>query len=316
MAKKFVYNPITGKPDLVEVGDGHTVSNDDTLGKLIVTIGSDQYAVAREKIEKPATPTLTAGGTFTRSKTVNISCATSGVTIRYTINGEDPTATTGTVGTSLTLSQDTSAQTKTYIVKAVAVKNGMVSDVATATYNISRQAETPTVTASDDDYSSSRVITLACTTPDAVIHYTTDGSTPTASSAIYDPANKPIIHSTSTVKAIAVLSEWENSSVATATYTVGKITMRYGYAGSTINAAGIASLSGYKKAESSPAGTYTATTATAAYLWICIDPAQSFSSVKSGGFDVPLDAAQTIGSHKCYRSSVEHVAGTITFVIA
>jgi glucosylceramidase len=61
-------------------------------------------------------------------------------------------------------------------------------------------------------------ITLSDTTANSTIYYTTDGSTPTASSTAY--AGPVAIGSTTTVKAIATASGFSASAVASATYTV------------------------------------------------------------------------------------------------
>ena len=141
----YKINPFTGQMD--NVGSSE-IENKASINKLVVTIDGVKYAVARDVIVTPATPTLTAGGTFTRSKTVAINCATTGVTIRYTLDGTDPDLEHGTVGTSVTLNQDTSVESKTYTVKAVAIKNGEVSDVASQTYTINRQVDAPTISVS------------------------------------------------------------------------------------------------------------------------------------------------------------------------
>jgi hypothetical protein len=61
-------------------------------------------------------------------------------------------------------------------------------------------------------------VTISDTTPNSVIFYTTDGTTPTAASPQY---SGPIaVSSTETVEAIAVTSGFSNSSVATAMYTI------------------------------------------------------------------------------------------------
>ena len=61
-------------------------------------------------------------------------------------------------------------------------------------------------------------VTLACTTEGAAIHYTIDGTEPTAESTLY---TEPIvINEATTVKAIAVKDGMEASSVVTAEYTI------------------------------------------------------------------------------------------------
>lgn len=61
-------------------------------------------------------------------------------------------------------------------------------------------------------------VTIACATEGAAIHYTTDGTEPTAASALY---TEPIVITEAvTIKAIAVKEGLENSAVATAEYTI------------------------------------------------------------------------------------------------
>lgn len=75
----------------------------------------------------------------------------------------------------------------------------------------------PTFSISAGNYTSTQNIVISSTTSGAEIHYTTDGSTPTASSTLY---TTPIaVSTTTTIKAIAIKSGMDNSSVASATYT-------------------------------------------------------------------------------------------------
>ena len=73
-------------------------------------------------------------------------------------------------------------------------------------------AVAPTV-ASSDAQNGAVLVTLASTTPGATIHYTMDGSTPTATSQIYQA---PFLVATNlTVKALATASGYSASSVTT-----------------------------------------------------------------------------------------------------
>lgn len=85
---------------------------------------------------KAATPTITAGTTFTESQEVTISCTTEGAEIFYTTDGTAPSASNGTKYTgAFTI-------TTTTTVKAIAIKSGYTnSDVVSATYT--KKSTTP-----------------------------------------------------------------------------------------------------------------------------------------------------------------------------
>ena len=77
---------------------------------------------------------------------------------------------------------------------------------------------TPTFTPAAGTYTEAQNVTIACATDGATIYYTTDGNDPTTSSAVY---SAPIaISQTTTVKAMAVKAGMNNSSIASATYTI------------------------------------------------------------------------------------------------
>lgn len=76
----------------------------------------------------------------------------------------------------------------------------------------------PTFSPAAGTYTSAQNVTLSTETADATIYYTTDGSDPTASSSVYSSAIP--VSSTTTIKAMAVKAGMDNSSVASATYTI------------------------------------------------------------------------------------------------
>jgi len=81
-----------------------------------------------------------------------------------------------------------------------------------------QQAATPTFTPAAGTYASAQNVTLATTTAGATIKYTTDGSTPTASSPTYTgPIN---VSASTTIKAIATKAGMTDSPVAAAAYTI------------------------------------------------------------------------------------------------
>ena len=76
---------------------------------------------------------------------------------------------------------------------------------------------TPTFSPADGTYATAQTVTISCATSGATIYYTTDGTTPSASSTEYNAAIT--INETTTLKAIAIKDDTE-SSVASATYTI------------------------------------------------------------------------------------------------
>ena len=80
---------------------------------------------------------------------------------------------------------------------------------------------TPTFSPAAGAYTSAQNVTISTTTTGATIYYTTDGSEPTTNSSVYSSAIP--VSSTTTIKAIATAAGYDNSSVATATYTIVSI---------------------------------------------------------------------------------------------
>ena len=77
---------------------------------------------------------------------------------------------------------------------------------------------TPTFTPDAGTYYEEQTVSIACTTEDATIHYTLDGSDPTEESPVY---GAPLtISETTTIKAIAMKEGYDNSAIAEATYNI------------------------------------------------------------------------------------------------
>ncbi len=77
---------------------------------------------------------------------------------------------------------------------------------------------TPTFSPEAGAVTEGTTVNISCATDEATIYYTTDGSTPTTSST---SGNSVVINSATTIKAIAVKEDYENSDVAEASYTIG-----------------------------------------------------------------------------------------------
>ena len=82
-----------------------------------------------------------------------------------------------------------------------------------------QQVNTPTFSVPSGSYYGAQSVILACSTPGAVIRYTTDGSTPTASSTQY---TTPLpISATASINAKAFLSGFIDSVMSSASYEIG-----------------------------------------------------------------------------------------------
>jgi hypothetical protein len=160
-----------------------------------------------------ATPSFSpGGGTYNNDQSVLITTSTSGASIRYTLDGSTPTSTTGTLYSGAV------PITASATLKAIAYKAGLTdSAVASSTYTL--QVAPPAFSPAAGTYSTAQSITLTTATTGATIRYTTDGSTPTATTGtVYTGAIA--VNSTTTIKAIGVKTGYSDSSVATAVYTI------------------------------------------------------------------------------------------------
>ena len=159
-------------------------------------------------------------GKVPKGTKVALECATEGAEIRYTINGENPTA-------KSTLYEEAIVITETMTIKAIAIKGDALSEVAAFTYTVEPEiidpetVEKPTSDRPDGVVPVGKTVTLHCE-EGAKIYYTMDGTVPTGKeSELYD--GKPIAlgneAKTIVIKAIAVKGD-AKSEVATFTYTV------------------------------------------------------------------------------------------------
>ena len=161
-----------------------------------------------------------AQGTYSETQNVSFNCSTEGATIYYTTDGTTPTTSCAVYDGPITVSKNTT-------IKAIACCESMAqSAVSTATYTITQTVAKPTFDPVPGNYNDEQTVSIKCKTEGVTIYYTTDGSTPTTSSAVYDE-NKPITiepNKRTVINAIAVKNgtdpdyEWLNSELASGTY--------------------------------------------------------------------------------------------------
>jgi hypothetical protein len=193
-----------------------TVSASETISAIATATNYSNSAVANAAYTiktAAAVPTFSvAAGSYSTLQTVSLLDATPGVTIYYTTNGTTPTTSSAVYVAPIVVSS-------TETINAMAGGTNFASSaVASASYTINGSVATPILSVASGTYSSTQTVALSDTTSGASIYYTTNGSIPTTSSALY---NGPItVSSTETILAIAAAQNYNNSPVATGIYVI------------------------------------------------------------------------------------------------
>jgi hypothetical protein len=158
-------------------------------------------------------PTFSTGtGTYYTPPSVRIGDAVNGARIFYTVDGSTPSASSLVYTTPIKI-------TSTTVLRAIAISPaGVKSSVASDTYTFS-QPYTPTFSTGTGTYHSAPTVKISEGTACAKVYYTTDGSTPTTSSPVYNGVPLQINQNT-TVQAMSQCTEGLKSNLARATYTL------------------------------------------------------------------------------------------------
>jgi glucosylceramidase len=249
------------------------VSTTTTIKAIAAASGFSNSSVASATytitLPVAAAPTFSpAAGTFTAAQSVILADTTTGASIYYTTDGSTPTASSKQYSSAISVSATTT-------IKAIAVASGFSnSSVASATYTINLPAAaTPTFSPAGGSYTTAQNVTLADTTSGASIYYTTDGSTPSASSKLYSAAIP--VSTTTTISAIATAPGASTSAVATATYT---------FPGSASAVSVVLSTDDLSQLMvTQPSVNFTSSTADGGTNTIVIDPTQTYQSMEGFG---------------------------------
>ncbi len=169
-----------------------------------------------------ATPTLSLpGGNYPGPQSVTITTATSGATIRYTLDGSNPTPTNGTL---INATSGTITVSPTVTLKARSFAAGLAdSQIAFADYFLVLPvAATPTFNPVSGNYIGSQDITITTSSAGASLRYTTDGTDPTSTSGtlIASSSGSITIAASGTLKAVAFGSNYITSPIGTANYVI------------------------------------------------------------------------------------------------
>lgn len=156
-------------------------------------------------------------GTYSLEKQVEISCATEGATIRYTLDDSEPNSGSAIYSEPIPVSSD-------LIIKAKAYKKGWTaSPVVSATYTFV-PADTlvaPVFSPAAGVYKEAQHVSISCSSPDAVIRYTTDGEEPDESSTLY--VSPIFVNSSITLKAKAFRPEAVSSPTTSGIYSIAQM---------------------------------------------------------------------------------------------
>ena len=165
-----------------------------------------------------ADPTFTPlAGTYSTAQSVTIATTTSGASIKYTTDGSTPSDVNGLAYLgAINIAANTS-------LKAIAYKTNMLnSNVASSAYTL--KTVVPVMSILTGTYNVPQTVTLSTTTSGAIIKYTIDGSVPSQNNGtVYSGAIA--INTTATLKAIAYKAGWNDSDIASETYTIQLLTV-------------------------------------------------------------------------------------------
>ncbi|NLE66144.1 MAG: S8 family serine peptidase, partial [Lentisphaerae bacterium] len=174
---------------------------------------------ARCGVQQVTTPIFNpdGGAHVGSSVTVTVSCATPGVTIRYTTNGSEPTESSPIVASGGTVLVPVPGT-----LKAKAFKSGMnPSATKSASYTAAGAVATSTFTPDGGAHPGSSVnVAVSCATAGATIRYTTNGSEPTESSPAVESGGTVAVPIPGTLTAKAWKGGLNPSAVKSARYTV------------------------------------------------------------------------------------------------
>jgi sugar lactone lactonase YvrE len=163
--------------------------------------------------QQTATPAISPGpGTYSLGIRITITDATPGAVIYYSEHNVLPTTASTRYTGPISISG-------TVTVRAIAIAPAhTLSQDAASLFVELPAAAAPQFLLGPGSYSYNTTVPITAATPNSRIYYTTDGTTPTTSSRVY---NSPVaLRGRTVLSAIAVAPETEQSHVTTATYTV------------------------------------------------------------------------------------------------
>jgi Chitobiase/beta-hexosaminidase C-terminal domain len=191
------------------------VSKTTTIRAIAAAAGLDNSSVSNGTYTlgapQAARPTVSlAAGTYTSTQSVTLADTTSGAVIYYTTDLSTPTTASARYQGAISVTRSTT-------IRAMAAAPGYSnSAVVNGKYIIAAPA--PAFSPAPGPFNSTQNVSITDTASGAVIHYTTDGTIPTAASAQY---RAPVaIKLSTTMKAIATAPNLATSAVSVGRFTI------------------------------------------------------------------------------------------------
>ena len=151
------------------------------------------------------------GGAFGSAQTVTVTTTTPSATIRYTLDGTEPTAASSIYSGPLTVATTTT-------IKATASRTGWsTSDSGAASFWVTEgTVATPTFSPAAGTYAPPLFVSVSTATSGATLRYTLDGTDPTSMSPVYQSPVR--VDASTTVKAKAFKASFTPSTTSSSAY--------------------------------------------------------------------------------------------------
>jgi formylglycine-generating enzyme required for sulfatase activity len=173
----------------------------------LVILSCEKSTEPKETITAPTFSP--AGGTYLSAQTVQINCSVANATIRYTIDGTEPTTDSNIYTSALLINENRTIKAKAYKAK--------MNPSAIVTSSYSFDVGTIYLNPAGGTYNTPQPVQILTSSTGTVVHYTLDGTEPTELSPLY---GTPItIESNTVLKAKGFISGWNPSATVSSTYT-------------------------------------------------------------------------------------------------
>ncbi len=222
-ASIFYTTAATGTPSVPYNNTPFSISQNSTLRAYATKVGSTDSSITSASFSWTAVPPVAnvAAGTYSTAQNVALSTTTAGAQILYTTNGTDPATSGLNYATTITgMGLTGIAITSTKTLRAITRKPGyndsaQISRLYTITGVVSQPM--PNIATTGQPITAPFMLGLSSSTPNALIYYTTDGSTPSPqTSTLYSGQFE--VNRTMPVQAIATLAGWTNSAITSVFY--------------------------------------------------------------------------------------------------